>query len=300
MSAQTTLIYGPSGAGKTTQAFRLVKYLLEKERKINPNAKARLIACDGGGYTPFIQSGYVDKGLVRVFDIRQQENMLATMKRLADGYWPVKRNGQLIFNREEPACRPNWIDIPILIIEGMTSIAGALINHLSDQDVGQGFKFSYVVKDDDYQIGGLQEGHYGIVQKAIAQFITKGFNAIPCKYIIWTALRIKAEDKTSHETILGPEVVGSAMTHRVTSLLGSTFYLEQAIKDEIRYIKAHFESGIDASLNMPFVAKCRIIEDAYPILKEKFKNGYVVCVAGKQGIEKYFQVEEEILQELYG
>jgi hypothetical protein len=40
-----------------------------------------------------------------------------------------------------------------------------------------------------------------------------------------------------------------------------------------------------------------VLEDAYPSLKAVFKKGYVPCVAGKSGLERYFEVEEEILKE---
>jgi hypothetical protein len=170
-------------------------------------------------------------------------------------------------------------------------------------DSYNGFKFSYKIVEGEYTVGGLQEGHYGVIQKEVQKAIVRGFNTIPCRYVIWSALRAKAQDKESREFVLGPEVVGSAMTHKVPSLLGSTFYLESATgkakdsEETFRYVKAHFESGIDAELNLPFVAKCRVLEDAYPALKAVFKKGYVPCVAGKSGLERYFEVEEEILKE---
>ena len=86
---QTSLIYGPSGVGKTSQLFRLVRYLLKKARETHPNAKARLIHADGGGYAPFEQSGYISKGYVDVFDIKYRQEMIADTRRLSEGKWPV-------------------------------------------------------------------------------------------------------------------------------------------------------------------------------------------------------------------
>ena len=299
---QTSLIYGPSGVGKTSQLFRLVRYLLKKARETQPNAKARLIHADGGGYAPFEQSGYISKGYVDVFDIKYRQEMIADTRRLSEGKWPVKnRKGELEFSAS--AYSQDWSEYPVLVIEGLTSIANNLIFHLADQEAGAGFKFSYKIVEGEYTVGGLQEGHYGVIQKEVQKAIVRGFNTIPCKYVIWSALRAKAQDKESREFVLGPEVVGSAMTHKVPSLLGSTFYLESAVgkvkdsEETFRYVKAHFESGIDAELNLPFVAKCRVLEDAYPALKAVFKKGYVPCVAGKSGLERYFEVEEEILKE---
>lgn len=296
---QTILLYGPSGVGKTSQLFRLCRFFLKKERIKNPNAKMRLIHADGGGYAPFEQSGWIEKGICDVFDIKYRENMLADTHRLSEGKWPiVDKNGEKIFTAND--YEEDWSDYPVLAIEGFTSIGQSLIAHIADQESGVGFKSSYRVKEEEYSFGGLDKGHYGIIQKEISKYVNRGFNRIPCKYIIWTALRARAQDETTKETLIGPEVVGSALTHKISSFLGATFYFESAIKKtdngELYYVKAHFERGVDKQLDMPFTAKCRIMVDAYPILKEHFPGGYVPMVAGVQGIEKYFEVEKEILE----
>lgn len=285
----------------------MVKWILDEERKTNPKARCRLISADGGGIGPFEKSGFISKGLVEYFDIMHRPEALADIRRLGEGMWPRNANTpNEQFDTSAKCKTTDWENIPVVVIEGITSIGNQWLNHCADQEAGMGFKHSWVIKEAEYTIGGLSEGHYGIVQKEIHKLVVHGFNALPTKWVLWSALRTKAEDKKETRQIMfGPEAVGSAVTHKVPSWLGTTFYLEPRVAEnssgeKVRFVAAHFEEGLDSQTELPFIAKSRVMEDVYPEFKKHFPKGYVQCVAGKRGIEYYFQKEMELMSQMYG
>lgn len=307
MKAQSALVYGKSGSGKTTQIFRLVRWILNEARKINPKARFRLISADGGGVAPFELSGYIEQGLVEFFDITHRIEALADIRRLGAGFWPLKPNTKdELFDTSKRCMTADWENICGYAIEGITSIGRQWINHFADQEAGMGFKHSWIIKEAEYTIGGLDKGHYGIVQKEIYKLMVHGFNSLPTKWILWSALVDRDEDKNlSRQIMLGPQAVGSAITFEIPSWLGTTLYLEPRVGqtkegEEIKFVAAHFENGKDQELDIPFVTKCRVLEDVYGEFKKTFPKGYVQCVAGKRGIEYYFQKQQELINQMYG
>ena len=300
--AKTALIYGPSGVGKTNQLFRLVRWILAKAHKTNPKARVRLIHADGGGWAPFEDSGYIEKGWVEAFDVSKREEALADIRRLGDGFWPINIGTKR--EKFDRTCETkDWENIAAYVIEGITSISMNWLDHFADQEAGMGFKHSWIIQEAEYTIGGLDRGHYGIVQKEVHKLVVHAFNSLPVPWVLWSALVTgKAQDPQTKEYVIGPECAGNAVTHKIPQWLGTTLYLEgkeSERKDgsKLHWVAAHFEKGVDDDSGKPFVAKSRIMEELYPKFKEKFPNGYVDCVSGKRGIERYFETEEQLLEE---
>lgn len=302
--AKTVLLYGQSGVGKTNQLFRLAKWLLKKAHKTNTKARVRLIHADGGGWTPFEDSGYIERGWVEAFDVSNRVEALADIRRLGDGYWPVNIGTKKeVFDRSNVCVTKDWENIIAYFVEGITSISMNWLDHFADQEAGMGFKHSWIIQEAEYIIGGQDKGHYGIVQKEVHKLVVHAFNTLPVPWVFWSALATgKATDPSTKEYIIGPECAGTAVTHKIPSWLGTTLYLQGMDSERkdgsmLHWVAAHFEKGIDTDAEKPFIAKARIMEEIYPAFKAKFPHGYVETIAGKKGLEQFFETEEQLLEE---
>lgn len=300
---RSILIYGESGETKTTQLYFLAKYIQEKTN----NKKIRLISGDGGGSTPFLDSGMVDSKQVDLFDFSIRTTALADCKRLAEGYWPrdVKtKDGKIIKNgyfKSDDKCvttPEQFAGIGAYFIEGFTSIGKLLLSHCSKQEEGVGFKHSYKYEEDGYVIGGLQEGHYGLVQKQLYEMHVQGFNTLPVDYVIWTALVGKGDNKRTKETTYGPLICGNAPTGEAPQWFGDTWYLrgedENTEEGKIVHRKyGHFSKMYDPETNVPYPAKVRCLPELLPKVYENFPGGKVRLEFDK-GLDKFYRKMDEI------
>ncbi len=314
---RSMIIYAESGGKKTSQLYHLAKYLIKKYKK-----KIRLISADGGGWAPFedpcpdpffegnslIESGWVDP-----FDISYRKTALADVRRLSEGYWPrdSKKYGEKGYLASDEKCLTTpeeWEGIIGYMVEGVYSIAMMWLSHIADQEGGVGFKHSYMYKEDDYLIGGLQEGHYGIVQKEIRKVIVHGFNRLPVKFNIWTSLVGKGKNKKNNpkssdtsELCYGPRSAGDATTSEIPSWFMDCIHIDkQRIEKEDKVVEkwvAWFEEHEDKDTEIPYLAKARINSEYYPKLLEKFPGGFVE-LGYKNGLDKYLREMDRIKKEV--
>lgn len=307
--AKTMMLYGESGDTKTSQLYHLARYIIKATGK-----KIRLISADGGGYEPFespcpdpffegkslVESGYVD-----IFDISYRKTALADLRRLAEGYWPInakiKATGRVVpkgyfKNDERCLTSPEAFDnIAAYLVEGAASISTLLLNHISDQDGGLGFKHSFEYEEEGYKVSGLQEGHYGIVQKELYRLQVHGFGRLPVDYVIWTSLVGKGVDKRTDKTIYGPKAAGDAITYAIPQWFGDCIHISQEnveLEDKVVIKKvAWFRQHPDKDTGIPYLCKARITPELYQGLLRKFPNGYVP-LGFKRGLDVYVEALE--------
>lgn len=304
--SRSMIIYGESGDTKTSQLYHLAKYIIKKTGK-----KLRLISADGGGYSPFEDpspdpffkgKSLIESGWVEAFDISYRQYALADMRRLAEGYWPRKYKGDLqgYFKNEERCLTTpeEWEGLAGYLIEGITSISKLLLNHIADQDGAVGFKKSFEYDEEGYKISGLQEGHYGIVQKEIYKIQVHGFGRLPIDWCIWTALVAKGTDKRTGTKVFGPKSAGDATTFEIPSWFMDCMHLSQETitsaegKGVVKKV-AWFRQHNDIELDIPYLCKARISPELYPKLLELYPNGYVT-LGYKQGLNKYLEALDKI------
>ena len=305
--AKSVLLVADSGTGKTNQLFRMVKWIMDKPE--NKGKRWRHICTDGGGWAPFEDSGYIDRGIVEAFDMSNRQLALADIIRLYEGYWPINTNqGDKEIFKSTPECETqDFENIVGYSIEGITSLGTNWISHISTKGGGVGFKYSSSYSEDGYSRGMLQMGHYGNVQVEINDAIRK-FGCLPVQWVLWSALVSKSDDEHK-DSVLAPSCgAGSSINYKIPSWLGTTLYLEKALKElptldkdgthkVLVYVKAWFDEHMDDTTQLKALAKCRILEELYPKLKEIYPKGYIPCVAGKQGIEKYFETVDKLNEE---
>jgi hypothetical protein len=151
---------------------------------------------------------------------------MTTAKHMAEGWWPDSK-GVLV-----PT--PDWGKVGMLVYEGLTVMGlylmGSLRGGLADrgargEKIGQDSPI--MIKDEGGELfGGNPLAHYGVAQRAMLDCIqrSKAFPGV----VLWTAHESKGEDKESSEKIIGPGVVGSAMTAKLPQLFAHTLHFAVA------------------------------------------------------------------------
>jgi hypothetical protein len=296
---RSVMMYGVSGSTKTSQCYLLAKMLLAA----NPGKKVRIIHSDGGGWCPFEDSGMIEREEVELYDFSASRHALTHYRWLSDGYWPRKTKTGEIYFAKDVNCKTKpeeFENIIGYIIEGMSSTGEAIKAYCSNQKEGQGFKESWsIVTEDGDTILGLQQGHYGIVQRELYERHMLSFNCLPIRWLIYTSLLGKGEDKKAGgETVMGPQVVGNASTPSVPQWFMDCLHLNKEKyknnkDEEVEGVVAWFQRHDDSQTGVPCLAKARVMPEAYPQLLKYFPHGFVP-LSYKRGIQDYFRVLDSL------
>jgi hypothetical protein len=239
------MYYGHSGTGKSEAALRVAKLVLAQR----PGTIARVVVGDGSGATPE-DSGLVDEGLNKVASWEGRDWPTTTLNQVAEGYWPAD-----VLDPKSPLVKPTTDDLAktsVWIFEGL-SVAGGYV--MGDQKGGlaqRGGQGEKIGQDSPVRVvdceldklgnckkdtgpgeqyGGNPIAHYQFAQKRLLGFIERA-KALPGEFMIMTAHERSAEDKTSKETVIGPEVAGGALTAGISKYFGSTLHFTTAEKRE--------------------------------------------------------------------
>jgi hypothetical protein len=96
--------------------------------------------------------------------------------------------------------------------------------------------------DDPLKRASIDKGHFGIVQDEMRDAIWKSQD-LP-GYIIWTFLMLRKQDDDTKQEILGPEILGKALTASVASWFHFSFHVDSQIpvsgpEEHILYLSGH-------------------------------------------------------------
>jgi hypothetical protein len=300
---RTIIIYGDSGSTKTSQCYHLARWINQ-----HTSLKGRMIGANASDSAPFEDSGMIERGTVDFFDVSDRKMALGDMRKLSEGYWPrdvanKPKGNKEYFQKDDKCLNTKWDEIGFYIVEGTTGISSLLLNHIRAQEEGVGFKHSFKYEEDGYIIGGLQEGHYGLVQQEMYKIFVQGFACLPVKYIIVTALIGKGEDKRKSETVYGPKSAGQATTFEIPSWFMDCFHLdsvtEETEKGPVERRVAWFERHLDKDTGIPYLCKARVLPELYPEVRKVFPHGYIP-LGFKHGLDKFYQSMEEIVSKSKG
>ena len=217
MSSTTTiLLYGRTRAGKSSQIGEMSEYAA----KVTGGKKTRLYTADRGGTGPI--KPYIDLGLIEVVEQRDTDPWIFLNKAVRG------------FVRDD---KGKWVpgkndDIGLFAFESMTAFADALMTSLAEKSaqgtsVGGAANVSFIVNGDgeSLKIGGNNMAHYNIVQTRITDEVWQS-QRLPAPYIMWTASLSKDDDATSSGKVLGPQVVGKALTSEVPRWFNLCFRID--------------------------------------------------------------------------
>lgn len=224
--------YGQSGTGKSTAVLEraLAHYKHNK-------ATTRVVIGDGGVAT-YLVSGLVGAGVIEICEYADRPYPLTVMQRLAQGWW-LKDPADPLSDLIAPA--GGWAGVGaagvgLYVFEGL-SVGGKYVMGLTKgglaERAGRGEKIGQdspiSIKDEGGVItGGNPLAHYNVGQNVMLQCVqsSKGFPG----EVIWTAHEAQGSDKTGGEKLIGPEVVGQALTASVSRVFGDTLHFVTADK----------------------------------------------------------------------
>lgn len=238
MSKRTILLYGRTNAGKTAQIGQLAEYVYKTLGK-----KTRIYTADKGG-TDTIRP-YINLGIVEAIEKDESDpwvflNSACKGKvRDSDGKWIHGDNS----------------NIGMFAFESMRSFAEALMADMATKaaanvNIGGGANISFGVSGDgeSLKVSGSNMAHYGVAQSRMTEEIWASMR-LDAPYILWTSSVSKDEDTTASGKVLGPDVIGKALTAEVPRWFHLTFRIDvipaQMGKPErhILYLGNHVDVG---------------------------------------------------------
>lgn len=208
-------MYSRSRGGKTTLIGELAEHVAKTLGK-----KTLVYSIDKGGIGPL--GPYIDIGLV---DLVEQGDTPC---------WIFLNNATKGYLRGENGKwkKANLDDYGVIAFESMTGFADAFMNDLAERaaqgvSIGGAANVNFTITGDgeSLKIGGSNMGHYNVVQTRILSEIWQS-QKLDVPYIVWTASASKDEDQNAGGKVIGPQVVGKALTAEIPRHFDLTFRLD--------------------------------------------------------------------------
>lgn len=312
--ADTTLIYGETGTGKTTQLGELAKWYYELTGKI-----ARLISADSS-WDP-IEQWVITKENPQAFieawniqflalDPGGKNDPFGILVKLSEGCWPKARDGKLVLEAPAPGPlkRTDGREIGLILVEGTATIAEMLLqDHIRRQrkiaqDIVGDFTSRVEVErngklsTEDIKFGKAGQAHFGQVQDFMLLDLIPRFGAMPVDMVVWTGHESRGTDDISKikGSALGPATVGTAAVSKTAKKFGDTFHLMNEFDKEKRTVeyRAYYRDHPDAVLSN-MIWPCKI---SFPLhrseeLSKTFPGGFVPLTPKKGGLEKFWDLK---------
>ena len=212
---KTICLFGDSGDGKSTLTAELAEhfYLYGRNAAGKP-LRTRLYTSDEGGID--VYAPYVELGIVEVVNLFRLPEPWVWLNALANGKI-LSPTGQWVDGKND--------DIGLWAFESMTSMADSLRVALGGGDTRLDVKPNQ---------SGDRDAHgrnYGLAQDRIGEVIKLSFKLPGTK--VWTARARRGDDADTNATILGPQVVGKALTSEIPAWFNFTFRIMGIPGDEI-------------------------------------------------------------------
>ena len=218
MSATTLLIYGGSGSGKTSQLGKLIEEVF-----ITTGKKSRIYSGDFGGSDTI--APYVELDMVDLIEIGTSDPWIFLNKAVRGFIRDDK--GKWVKDEKSNA------NLGVVAFESAHGIAQLLKNDMSAQaakgvTIGGDANSSFSIKGDgeDLKIGsvkGFQQ--YAIPQQQILTSMYESFR-LPAQYVVWTAGVDVGTEEASKARVIGPLVIGGALTPLLPKDFNYTFHIE--------------------------------------------------------------------------
>ena len=325
MKARTLCIYSDSGEGKSTQGYFLAKWIWKTF-----GLRTRWISFDGKydqlllGQPELDGKSLIDAGVVELWDAANMKTALADVRRFSEGYWPRwnKANGGSWYFRSDPNCETkDWDKIGMVVIDDISSLCESWLVHISDQpgQVGTA-KHAWVYDEDEYTIRGVNDSHYGLVQKELTRIVKQGFNQLPVKYVMYMAKvekgtenyrrkKVKRNDPDANPepnvtTMYGPKAAGQALTSFMPGWFADCFHIGRVPYDPEKYLKhfgvegnevrvAYYDTHLHEQTDVPFMCRVDIRPEDVPKLRSKWKGG-AIPLGFDRGLDKFYDFVIEL------
>lgn len=231
-------LFGPSGSGKTPLIGEFAEWLCrttggkynKATKQIEGGDRTLLYTNDGGGWNSIQEK--VDLKIVHPVDLTTRPRPFEWLNAVTRGLLPDANGKWVAREKVLPG-----VKIGCLAFEGLTAFGNALMLNMAEA-AGEGISiggektFAFKQGDGDTitKVGTNNRVHYNLAQSEIARRVTAS-QANSGLYIIWTALTRMAGDDDSLGTVVGPQVVGKALTPEVPRWFGYSFRLAKIVPD---------------------------------------------------------------------
>jgi len=252
------LLYGRTNAGKTGQLGELAEYAYELTKKEwGVPGYMRLYTGDKGGIqtiSPYIRLGIIDPHILGQERYAKSDPWVF-INQAAKGH--VKNND----GKWGVDARPEWKDkrIGVYAFESMRSFAELIMSSMAGMagkgvNIGGGSNTSFEVGGSvedggiKLKISGNNMAHFGVAQQRLTDEIWES-QKLDAPFICWTSSVSKDEDTAAAGKVLGPDVIGKALTVEVPRWFDLTFRLDvipaQQGKPEehVLYLGTHVDLG---------------------------------------------------------
>ena len=257
--ATTILLYGSTNAGKSTQIGVLAEDIFKRTGK-----KTRVYTADRGGTDPI--RPHVDLGIIEIVEIGDSDPWIFINKAVRgfikiDGKWVLdkERNSMVGFYAFESAH-----GIAKLMKLDMERKAGMGISIGGDTNSS----FEANGEGEKLKIGstkGYQK--FAIPQTRIQEEILES-QRLDAEYVLWTAGASKDDDEVSANRVIGPDVIGKALTTTLPMDFNYTFRMSVIpsqggkLERHLLYLGSHVDT---LAGNTPSMGNIRRPLDAPPL-----------------------------------
>lgn len=246
------LIYGGPGTAKSESCARLIEHVYRTTGKT-----ARVAVGDGSALT---YEHLVQANVVSMCEFASRPWPQDTLQKLASGFWPHPVTGVLVplgykvgaIEWPDGVVWENTIEqVGVYIFEGMSVAGDYIMGHVQGglaERAGRGEKIGQdspiriiegvvdpktgqVVSGPGTAFGGNPPSHYAVAQRTITDCLQRS-KGLPVDYVLWTAHEAdnNAEKDLNKESLVGPSVVGKALTGIVQRNFNNTLHCVQASK----------------------------------------------------------------------
>lgn len=296
--ADTYLIYGDTGSGKTAQIGELSKWEFSRTGRLT-----RLISADSG-WGPIehlIISPDNPNGIIEAWDIQYVRNPFAVTTKLSEGEWPVRMDDKvgLVMKTTAPE---HWAKIGQYAIEGISTVSDLLLatHSRNKTKLSQDVAYQYeekVAEELDGKVSEVKQSyanvamsHYGDVQNRVLLDLVPRFASLKVSRVIWTGHEAKGDDQVTgiKKSVLGPATAGTAAVGRTVKKFGDTLHLTKMVVNGKLERRAYYEDHADEDLPKKlWPTNTRVkLEDTLALAK-KFPGGFIPLTAEK-GLREYF------------
>lgn len=220
-------LYGAPGTGKSEACARLAEYLYR-----TTGLRTRIALGDGSAltYEHLVQAGVAD-----ICDFSVRPDPTTTLKRLSLGWWPDE-TGLLRPTKPEVAATIGLYLFEGLSVAGSYLMQGLAAGSARGEKIGQDSPVRYTeaaemdprtgqpIPGTGITYGGNAPIHYHVAQTRLQECLvdSKGLPG----HVIWTAHESanNPESDLAKELVIGPSVVGKALTATIQRAFNNTLH----------------------------------------------------------------------------
>lgn len=235
---RSILLYGRTNSGKTAQLGLLAEHIFKTTGK-----RTRLYTGDRGGTRTIVP--HIKLGIVESIEMGATNPYLFLNKAVRG------------FVKDD---KGKWVpgsleNVGLIAYEGLRSFAESLMQDMAAQAAkginiggGQNVAFTIQAEGETLKVGGGNQTHYRMAQDRMTEEVWES-QKLDVPWLLWTSSVSKDEDTTAAGKILGPDVIGKALTAETPRWFTYTFRLDvlpargSEAERHILYLGNHVDAG---------------------------------------------------------